>query len=491
VVKPVYKDVIKKGKNAYDLVSFVQWKVVNARKETLLNLEYDHLQPVMNSLYSYMTAGKYGLLNDTGQPLTAAIYDEINTFVKDLSVVRSGDRYGVITTTGREALPVQYEAVVIDSSGAYIKARQDGQWGVFSKSGKALTALIYDDIRVQPYGLFNVRAGQLWYLLDASGHVFGSSSYEHLGDFSELYAVARSRGRAGVINSRGSWVLEPAYDSIRVIDSRVACFYSDGLVNLFNKQVMVSAEQILPLTRELFRIRSGEKVGIWHNKGYEVIPAKYDFISNPGKDSLLSVYIEEKKGLINLQGKIILKPQSLYQELHVMEEERVGVRINNKYGFVDRDGKLRIANRYDGIGAFSEGMAAIKLRGGWGFVDMREELRVQPIYEEVLPFKNGIAPVKRNGGWGFINRRGEELIKPRYDAVERLTTGRYLVSKDGKKGLVSETGKEVYVPKYDEVNDLCNGYIRLTRNEKAGLSDVNGFDVVGINPPVQNFVYSR
>ncbi len=305
-------------------------------------------------------------------------------------------------------------------------------------------------------------------------------------------------------------MLEPTFDSLRIVNEYLALYRSGdrkGLINIHTHKTLYTVDEVVPL-RNYFRIVLAGKSGVVNYKGDEVIPMKYDFISDFSNDSIVTVMQGTKKGLVSLQGKVILPPDALYQEMLVMTNERVGVRIKNKYGFVDDRGRLRIANRYEGIGTFSEAMAAVKIQGGWGYVDKDENLKVQPHYEEVLPFHGGVAAVKRFGKWGFVGKDGKETVKPQYDKVELLPTGRYFAYKNGLKGLVSDKGKELFGSKYDFVSDHANGFVLLGRNAKLGLADTSGFDVLpviydrlyfnasknfyvtGIEPLIQKFTYN-
>jgi hypothetical protein len=210
-----------------------------------------------------------------------------------------------------------------------------------------------------------------------------------------------------------------------------------------------------------------------------VLPVVYDYVSDFSQDSIITVVQGKKKGLMSIGGRTILAPDALYQELLVMTGQRVGVRIKNKYGFVDDRGRLRIANRYEGVGPFAEGYAAVKIQGGWGFIDKDENLRVQPFYSATMPFRGSVARVKRTH-WGFVDKTGKETAKPQYDSIQVLPTGRYLVWKDGRKGLVSEKGRELFAPRFDFVSDHANGFVLLGRNGKLGLSDTGGFDVLPV-----------
>jgi len=415
----------------------------------------------------------------------------------------------VIGVKGNVIIPLQYEKIELDTASQLVKVKDKGKWGVLNKATRTLVPVQYDSVRVQRYGMFTASRGGTWQLLDAAGQPVSNQQYTRLGDVQNLYAVAYKDTVAGLVNLRGTWAIEPVFDSLRIVNEYVAQYYTgsrSGLVSILTKQMLIEADRVEPVGGYLRVIAKG-KYGIWNARGREVIPIQYDYISDFTEDSVLTVFQGKKKGLISLQGKVILKPAPVYEELLTMKNERVGVRINNKYGFVDKNGKLRIANRYEGIGSFSEGMAAVKIMGKWGLINQAEQIMLQPNYESVGTFEHGAAPVRKKGKWGLADRTGREILKCQYDGVNWQPTGRYTVSLNGRKGLATADGREIFPPKYDWVADNGNGFVMLKKNGKLGLSDIKGYDVLpviydrlyfnesknfyitGIEPPVQKFAY--
>ncbi len=509
VVKPDYRDIQKKSPHQYNLLPFIQWKVVNEKQEIVLSMQYEDVRPVHPSVYSYQIEGKTGLLNERGERITKPLYDEIQVFAKEMGIVRDESLYGVINAKGNLLIPISYERILIDTASLLLKVKEKGLWGVVNKANRNIVPTQYDSIRIQRYGMFTARKDTSWQLLDATGQAVSNQKFSRLGDIQNLYAVAYQKNRAGLVNLRGIWAIEPTYDSLRILNEYVAQYYLNGrsgLISILTKQNIVEADIVEPI-QNYFRVIVNGKYGVWNPQGKVVIPILYDYISTFTEDSVLTVFQGKKKGLISLKGVIILKPAPIYEELLVMKNERVGIKLNNKYGFVDIKGRLRIANRYEGIGSFSENAAAVKILGKWGFIDKAESILIQPNYESVGLMENGVAPVRKNGKWGLANKTGKEILKCSYDGVNWQPTGRYSITLNGKKGLADVTGKELFPPKYDLITDNDNGFVILGKNGKLGLSNSKGYDVLpviydrlyfnasrnfyitGIESPVQPFVY--
>jgi hypothetical protein len=104
-------------------------------------------------------------------------------------------------------------------------------------------------------------------------------------------------------------------------------------------------------------------------------------------------------------------------------EGRASVELNDKWGFVDLDGKEVVPPIYDLVGRFSEGRARIKLDGKWGVIDLEGNVVVSLLYDWVRSFRQGRSVVERNGKWGVVDLDGNEVIPCWYTDVERQSYG--------------------------------------------------------------------
>ena len=91
-------------------------------------------------------------------------------------------------------------------------------------------------------------------------------------------------------------------------------------------------------------------------------------------------------------------------------DERARVMLNGKEGYVDTDGNVIGAIKYDNTNIFSEGFAGVCIGDKWGFINKQGEEICPFIYDEVRYFQSGRVAVCREGLWGFINEQGEEVI---------------------------------------------------------------------------------
>ena len=85
------------------------------------------------------------------------------------------------------------------------------------------------------------------------------------------------------------------------------------------------------------------------------------------------------------------------------------VKLNNKYGYVNKSGEEVIPLKYDGVANFSEGLAGVKLNGKWGYVNQSGVEVIPLIYDDADNFKEGKAQVKLNGRYFYIDKNGNEI----------------------------------------------------------------------------------
>lgn len=150
-----------------------------------------------------------------------------------------------------------------------------------------------------------------------------------------------------------------------------------------------------------------------------------------------------------------------------MSEGLARVRSNGKVGYIDRNGRIAIAAKFDEGGRFSEGLARVMINRKWGFIGQTGSVVIPPVFEWACSFYQGRALVKIGDKWGYIDKKGRTVISPRFDEAESFSEGLAAVKLykgKYKTGYIDRSGKWILQPIYDGGRDFHEGVAIVDRD---------------------------
>jgi len=103
-------------------------------------------------------------------------------------------------------------------------------------------------------------------------------------------------------------------------------------------------------------------------------------------------------------------------------------------GFIDVDGNEVVGERYEAVRPFSDGLAWVKVDGKWGAIDRHNAMVIEPRFVWTEGFSDGLAPVResKRGRVGYIDKNGEWVIQPQFDHAFAFVDGYGVVSNGGE-----------------------------------------------------------
>jgi len=235
-----------------------------------------------------------------------------------------------------------------------------------------------------------------------------------------------------------------------------------------------------------------------------------------------------------------IKPEILYP-----------ISVNDKWGFIDKTGKVVVEPRYDSIDEFNDGYVAVFQGSKMGFIDLTGNLVIEPQFEALVfgfddgyaivekdnviflidttgeimhstiekpedfltdeensyfeekwgflenseihdigTFNDGLAPYQdEDRKYGYIKKNGEIIVDPIYDKAASFSEGLAVVTKDDKAGFIDTTGKIVIPLQFkDEVGEFKNGMAKIEIEDRYGFIDRTGnFRIKPIYDEVTDF----
>lgn len=141
------------------------------------------------------------------------------------------------------------------------------------------------------------------------------------------------------------------------------------------------------------------------------------------RHDLAVVNLDNKYGIINGKGQLILPV--IYDNIDefTYQENRIPVGINKTFGYADYEGRIVIPLKFQDAWRFDQGTASVKFEGKYGLIDTIGQVVVPFKYNNVIIFFSNAARVQQGGKWGYINRDGKEICPLIYDDVREAKFG--------------------------------------------------------------------
>lgn len=479
IIEPKYKKINVSRDKSANVLPYPQWKYVDIDHNTIHEFSFDEVFAIDKNLFKAILDDYEVLINYEGEFIRELKGTQIGNFQDNIATIHNRENVGIIDNTGQIILPAEYDSIqVLDNYFLAGKKRiNKTDWVIIDrKQLEIINTPPYHEVKALHDDLFAARLANYWALVNDKGKTVTSFKFNTIKPTCDGHAQVKLIRQEGVIDKYGHWKVIPRSGKLIYIDRDfyiTASGFCRFLMYRNGREYYCTQDSLLKRDHDILEISREGKKGLFDLEGNRLLNTRYDYISDLQNDSIYIFKKESLYGIITRHGKILTEDRD-FERMYEMSEGFIGVKINGSYGFVDANGDLRIANRYDAILPFSEGYAGIKLLGRWGFVNKLERLKIQPRYQEVTSFKEGLAMVKKNDQWGIIDREGKEVLRNSFDSLYRLESDRFISKKNNRYGLISKEGREMVFPKYDSIKDLKNGFAIVERSGRFGVCNING-----------------
>lgn len=200
--------------------------------------------------------------------------------------------------------------------------------------------------------------------------------------------------------------------------------------------------------------------------------------------ALFLVRVNGKFGYVDKGGNIAIKPKFDFAE--DFEEGLALVIIDGRFGYIGKKGKPIIKPRFDFARDFQEGLAAVKINGKFGYINKKGKIVIGPQFNDASLFQEGLAVVRIGSKDGFIDKSGKIVIEPRFDRAAEFKEGIAAVQIDNKWGFIDKSGNIVMEPQFNEPRRFQEGLLPIVIDGKWGYIDKNGETVIS-----PRFLYAR
>lgn len=219
--------------------------------------------------------------------------------------------------------------------------------------------------------------------------------------------------------------------------------------------------------------------------------------------SYYPVYTNEKWGVINSLGEVVIEPT--YNEAIIIPNNKEEIFIitydvdytNNTYKtkVVNSKGKEQFTN-YNQVQAienydesnniwYEEGVLKVQKEGKYGLINFKGKEILAPQYDEITSIKgieNSLI-IKKDNKLGLCNNEGKVIIEPKYNEIKALTKdykqGYIVTNAEQKQGIISFDKKQILEEKYEEIKQVANNSMYVVK--EAGnlkLIDETGLTIL-------------
>ncbi|MEH7335363.1 WG repeat-containing protein [Neobacillus drentensis] len=309
--------------------------------------------------------------------------------------------------------------------------------------------------------------GNKWGYINEKGKFILPPIYENAGDFQDNgLAIVRAMNHAGVINSSGYFIVKPKYDTINP--------FSEGRATVIDHQ--------------------GFKV--IDESGKEITSIAYSYIGDYKESrALIADYTKDgwyRYGYLNKRGKEVIP--LTYESASDFTDGRAVVKNNGgRFALIDLTGKEVKWYPFYFVGQYGQGMMAFQMRANekFGYIDEQGKITIEPKFSGAQSFINNRAIVNvsedYNDHYGLIDPTGGYIIKPNYNRIEYLDENRYSIGKAidpskpfaGSKYAVADgDGRILTGFIYNEISKFTDGFASVSDDQNTFFIDKRGQRVV-------------
>lgn len=325
----------------------------NYRGTIILNPIYTQLERVTeiaNEKGVYFIAfknGQAGLLKNNKEILNYEYEDIQYNVLGSIFVTKRNGKYGAVNQEGTTVLYPEYDNVY--TGGMYLNALKDKDIFIFDLNGNKIETNEVSKTKTENANYYiTIDKNNKYKVVDSKDNIIIDKDYTYIEYLPGDYFIVERDSKSGIIDSNGKSVIELKYDSIsRINETDILQMEKDKNIALYN----LNMKEIVSMDNAIVKEVKDEKA-------YILLYSDTDF-----------KYFDKKGNILTSQN--LFENNSLFAK-----------NINGKWGFVDKDGNLKVQNDYELVTDFNKyGFAGIKKDGKWGSINQNGEVVQEPTYD--------------------------------------------------------------------------------------------------------------
>lgn len=335
---------------------------------------------------------RYGYANYRGTIILNPIYTQLERVTeianeKGVYFIAFENGQAGLLKNNKEILNYEYEDIQYNVLGSIFVTKRNGKYGAVNQEGTTVLYPEYDNVYTGGMYLNALKDKDI-FIFDLNGNKIETNEVSKTKtENANYYITIDKNNKYKVVDSKDNIIIDKDYTYIE---------YLPG---------------------DYFIVERDSKSGIIDSNGKSVIELKYDSISRINETDILQMETNKNIALYNLNMKEIVSMDNAIVKEVKDEKAYILLYSDTDFKYLDKKGNILTSqNLFENNSLFAK-----NINGKWGFVDKDGNLKVQNDYELVTDFnKYGFAGIKKNGKWGSINQNGEVVQEPTYDLKRNI-----------------------------------------------------------------------
>ena len=405
-------------KPVYDEISSINYKegtflvkqnelegIINMKGKVIIKCEYESVtsdnyysENGYNKQAGFIVSKKtedgyrYGYVNYRGTIILNPIYTQLERVTeianeKGVYFIAFKNGQAGLLKNNKEILNYEYEDIQYNVLGSIFVTKRNGKYGAVNQEGTTVLYPEYDNVYTGGMYLNALKDKDI-FIFDLNGNKIETNEVSKTKtENANYYITIDKNNKYKVVDSKDNIIIDKDYTYIE---------YLPG---------------------DYFIVERDSKSGIIDSNGKSVIELKYDSISRINETDILQMETNKNIALYNLNMKEIVSMDNAIVKEVKNEKSYILLYSDTDFKYLDKNGNILTSqNLFENNSLFAK-----NINGKWGFVDKDGNLKVQNDYELVTDFnKYGFAGIKKDGKWGSINQNGEVVQEPTYDLKRNI-----------------------------------------------------------------------
>lgn len=406
-------------------------------------------------------------------------YDKVGCFDEDgLAVVGKKAYMGLIDSTGKISIPFIYDEIK-PLTDAYYQVTKDNYIGLLDANNQIIIPIEYKKIIAFSDTLFCVQKENKYGLLNAKNQWILPCMYEIIYKYKNNYLIVKKEGLMGMLAPQMQWIVQPNYDNITNLS------YNQNVHGLIIDDSLLYSLVI-----------KQDKKGVINLQGEIIIPCDYKDIERRLHKEALIVQNEKGYGLIHQSGKVIVACQ--YKNIHFDEINGYFMvqDSNNKWGLIDNNARIVEPLQYDNLEALGKNLYIFTkdsiIATPKPFIKELPTVTSSAINIDACKAKEDTSrfDITIQEKQSIINILTHQQINEydKLELIELYPNNMVLATKNDKTGILNDNGILITSCIYDYISpkllDFGNNrkdsllYFYISLNDKEGIANTAGKEII-------------